>query len=59
MGLEGNFASQSVLVDRRRASGLDPFSAKQTKFIDKTDSLPPTFDIKAVEARRQQNVEFC
>ena len=62
MGLEGNFASQSVFVDRnasRRSSGLDPFSSKQTKFINKTDSLPPTFDIKAVEARRQQNVEFC
>ena len=63
MGLDGNFASQSVMIDRnarRNSSGLDGFGGpKQTKFINKTDSLPPTFDVKAVEAKRLPNQEFC
>lgn len=64
LGLDGNFASQSVLVDRsanRRSSNLDTGFGmqKQTKFINKTDSLPPMFDLKAIEAKRQPNIEFC
>ena len=62
LGMDNNFGSQSVLVDRKRQSGqggLDGFGQKTTKFISKTDSLPVTFDLKAVEAQRKPNQDFC
>lgn len=66
LGLDNAFGSQSVFVDRtasRRSSNLEQptsfFNAQKPKFITKTDSLPPTFDLKAVEAKRLPNCEFC
>lgn len=62
MGLDSGFGSQSVLVNRNRSSG--DFSAiaggaNKTKFISKTDSLPQTFDLKAVEAKRLPDQAYC
>ena len=62
MGLDSGFGSQSVLVNRNRASqdfSVGGAGAQKTKFISKTDSLPQNFDVKAMEAKRLPNQEFC
>ena len=62
MGLNNNFANKSV-VNNRSSQSFNNFglgesgqgAQKSGKFITKTDALPQTFDVKAMEAKRPVN----